>query len=522
MGILVNQNQIGGGGSSNSPHNIGDIFYTTRTDNSLNGAVECNGSQYNFSDINGGDNNIQALLEAGKLPSVSIAEFDTMVAEQGGCDSWGIDTSYAYFRPTGTLYMIINPSSAPGLNDRDIKYPFYTDKECTQQAGTASVHNAIMATILSSSRETVVARLPIGDTTVSNVKYYCWEASPGIYYTVSEKPNIGDTIYIESSGSMTPSGNFSTINKIGYAINGINIGQIAYTPENNVIGTTYFKVPKKIGRVLVRSQKPTADNNYTWYNVYADGWCEQGGYINTLVNNSDTNISFPIEMADKFFSLSLGQAFNVNYIYEQRHAVENITKRTTTGVLVRNARFGGSTSAGISLSWQVSGYAASSEYAQSTWEYQNVQVERPMVQLFNGATDEALATCTEVLADVAGLKLATDGMIDYVVESQEPTEANGYTWYRLYKSGWVEQGGSVPVSGNKAQLTGVIELPIPMQTDKATQPFAIYKYLSGQSYTIVTAYYNSSRTNVVATAQIIGSQSQSSGTLSVIASGYAV
>lgn len=31
--------------------------------------------------------------------------------------------------------------------------------------------------------------------------------------------------------------------------------------------------------------------------------------------------------------------------------------------------------------------------------------------------------------------------IDYVVESQEPTSENGYTWYRLYKSGWVEQGG---------------------------------------------------------------------------------
>ena len=30
---------------------------------------------------------------------------------------------------------------------------------------------------------------------------------------------------------------------------------------------------------------------------------------------------------------------------------------------------------------------------------------------------------------------------DYVVESQLPTEANGYTWYRKYKSGWVEQGG---------------------------------------------------------------------------------
>ena len=30
---------------------------------------------------------------------------------------------------------------------------------------------------------------------------------------------------------------------------------------------------------------------------------------------------------------------------------------------------------------------------------------------------------------------------DYVVESQLPTAENGYTWYRKYASGWVEQGG---------------------------------------------------------------------------------
>lgn len=33
--------------------------------------------------------------------------------------------------------------------------------------------------------------------------------------------------------------------------------------------------------------------------------------------------------------------------------------------------------------------------------------------------------------------------IDYVIESQLPTSENNYTWYRLYKSGWVEQGGFV-------------------------------------------------------------------------------
>ena len=30
---------------------------------------------------------------------------------------------------------------------------------------------------------------------------------------------------------------------------------------------------------------------------------------------------------------------------------------------------------------------------------------------------------------------------DVVIEYQVPTSSNNYTWYRKYKSGWVEQGG---------------------------------------------------------------------------------
>jgi hypothetical protein len=54
---------------------------------------------------------------------------------------------------------------------------------------------------------------------------------------------------------------------------------------------------------------------------------------------------------------------------------------------------------------------------------------------------------------------------DYVVESQLPTAANNYTWYRKYKSGWVEQGGiasgiSVRATNNVYQIS--ITLPIEM------------------------------------------------------------
>lgn len=48
----------------------------------------------------------------------------------------------------------------------------------------------------------------------------------------------------------------------------------------------------------------------------------------------------------------------------------------------------------------------------------------------------------EILNEKADLDLGNIlENIDYVVEFQKPTSSNNYTWYRKYKSGWVEQGG---------------------------------------------------------------------------------
>ena len=56
---------------------------------------------------------------------------------------------------------------------------------------------------------------------------------------------------------------------------------------------------------------------------------------------------------------------------------------------------------------------------------------------------------------------------DYVVESQLPTSENNYTWYRLYNSGWVEQGGYVAaVSGNNS-----VTLPVAMNNAMYTAFF---------------------------------------------------
>lgn len=42
---------------------------------------------------------------------------------------------------------------------------------------------------------------------------------------------------------------------------------------------------------------------------------------------------------------------------------------------------------------------------------------------------------------------------DYVIESQLPTAENNYTWYRKYKSGWVEQGGNLATAPASEETT---------------------------------------------------------------------
>lgn len=66
-----------------------------------------------------------------------------------------------------------------------------------------------------------------------------------------------------------------------------------------------------------------------------------------------------------------------------------------------------------------------------------------------------------------GTQLAKQSSLDsadYVIESQMPTEENGYTWYRKYKSGWLEQGGTITLQleGRVTSLPKII-FPKPMK-----------------------------------------------------------
>lgn len=67
-----------------------------------------------------------------------------------------------------------------------------------------------------------------------------------------------------------------------------------------------------------------------------------------------------------------------------------------------------------------------------------------------GAILEALNDKTDRDCKNVDTTVGADAIIDY----QIPTAENDYAWYRLYKSGWIEQGGikSTPTDNNPVQI----------------------------------------------------------------------
>lgn len=155
---------------------------------------------------------------------------------------------------------------------------------------------------------------------------------------------------------------------------------------------------------------------------------------------------------------NLKGAIDVLSEYKQRTGNETgvlKTRSTESNVMVAQSAGRGTHTQGIEIDASI----ASGVYDDSATTVQpNAVRYRAMVQLAISATDEAVETCTSVLADVAANTAAIAGA-DYVVESQLPTALNNYTWYRKYKSGWVEQGGIESVgSGSWTSVSLPVEM----------------------------------------------------------------
>ncbi len=390
---------------------------------------------------------------------------------------------------------IIAGQSASGVNLFDFKWSDHVLNDASWlHAGTFSWQ----------SGDFYIAAYEHLKTDVKTV--YAWISGSEIFYTLKESVAVGDEVYasttkdsstIDSVGSDTIT--FAHPRKDGVytatrstANDRLALGLMPFMQSESIDGTTIkfivandghkicppdqennvsairsktgaadyfildttnkqFKLPRKQKRRLIRAVN-NADG--TWYNLYSDGWVEQGGFDAATFNNK--TFTFPMEMKDTGYVLTLGCGYGS---ISSQNGKFGITERTTTGFSFSVISLSGNAT-GANMSWNVSGYAAEFAYASA-----GMQLEYYYVGNFEQTAIEQIAGInTETFNAKADCDLMNiSDNVDIVIESQLPTEENGYTWYRKYKSGWVEQGGILNSQTISAGYSANQELTLPVE-----------------------------------------------------------
>lgn len=233
-----------------------------------------------------------------------------------------------------------------------------------------------------------------------------------------------------------------------------------YVVDENEAQTS-LRLPKyaRSHGTVIKEKKPTT-TDATWYRQWSDGWLEQGGTVDT----ADKTIAFLKPFNDTDYTL-IGPGF-----YIGNAGAQNVTKTTTGFTTTSNTNFTGT------HYWEARGQGA--DGAQENTLY-------PWISAYTSAIPASVAQAAEFTGALSG-KANTDLSnipmgYDYVIESKFPT-ADDTSWYRLYKSGWLEQGNVSPAkTGDSSGFTLDTTINFP-------KPFADNNYtLIGPGFVIVTA-----------------------------------
>lgn len=114
MSIRKSGQVIAGTPNITTGHHVGEIFWTSRLDNELNGAVDADGATYSVEAFTG-ERSVPALLADGKLPYVSMAEYESIVSANGSCRAWGWDNGDTFRVPTlKDVYLMAGQAESAG------------------------------------------------------------------------------------------------------------------------------------------------------------------------------------------------------------------------------------------------------------------------------------------------------------------------------------------------------------------------------------------------------------------------
>lgn len=303
---------------------------------------------------------------------------------------------------------------------------------------------------------------------------YCWRSSSGDIYTIKEIPDVGDAVYVVNNGIAELSDTVAQVqinlNRI-YPYNSgahlrtsegdVNNVNVPITPQTETIGSytiTYYKADD--------GHKITADETAV-ANIYNESGVAWYYVIDT------TNQRFKLPRTQWGFTGLRNSAGN--YVQE---SLPNITGQFGGGDLVRqdNGVFanGAFSLFETGVNKRPTGengadYGVQMDASNSSSIYQdNAPVQQRATQMYlyfyvgnytEQAIEQTAGLNTELLNDKADTDLSNVlANIDYVIESKLPT-AQDLTWYRVWKSGWVEQGGRYTLTNQGSGQGETIALP---------------------------------------------------------------
>ena len=309
--------------------NVGDVFLSYRSGDELNGAVECDGAAYRVADF-AGENAVPALLAAGALPYISMAEHDLLIngdqtvevvngvvqdggivsAQYGGyfktaglsdvpfstAESWEFETKLIYKNFGGASARVIFASGELG----DYKNPVL---QCTT-GGVVMIFLSSNGTSWNLANN-VNSGLTLADGTEYRLKfgfdgttYYLKYKTPAdndfmTKWSLAKTDKIVNapsicllnSLITAASPNTYWNGSQMSLPDTALTIDGVEVwrgstgrpaGVCPYFGWDGA-GSATFAVPKSVPHVLIASKEPS-DGDQSWFNLYSDGWLEQGGF----------------------------------------------------------------------------------------------------------------------------------------------------------------------------------------------------------------------------------------------------
>ena len=260
------------------------------------------------------------------------------------------------------------------------------------------------------------AERPINNYQVNNVYSYGMSQ----YY----KGTMNNNSWLKSAGQWNDGTVYTgmynwLLEQMNAGVSGFVASTDRYTDYDFVVNQTdqTFRLPLIAGRILVAKKEATTEDQ-RWYNLYSDGWLEQGGVVANTGANHVATISLLKPYANTNYIVTTGQGNSAG-----AKSVGDIGQMGTK----TTSSFQSYQYHDVIINWQACGYAevpTQSDFTEVSGLYYYVGDTLQNAQLVNVARIE------EKLTDV---NAASRG---YVVESYH----NETEWYRIYSDGWIEQG----------------------------------------------------------------------------------